>query len=407
MANISIKSGLKVEDYNYKKISIVEFTGSLTEQNLYPIKEDLLKKFKTMNEYVAFDLAKVPFISMETLKELIDLNKFLMQHNKKVFLTKLQKQVNKFLSNSALANLFKIYENEEQVFQTYLSDKGLKEEDIEVFSSANKLNQWYNKIQSILSELKDKSSFKLNLIPETADAHLSVIIISRNKALGRGLNDAVREYKLTPHLISIEQIQEKIGIIDNLAGYIIDDFTEFDEIQKVITKVRNAESDFCKSMLPALICFKTKIFDMQKLVKISDMVYFIVDDSIDRESAIIKKIRNLYENIDKVIIYLTLNIRFELTTEICNFIFIDKISAEDAELFDAFVTDEFVQNLFQNMFTINFNYYDAKEADDLFFTTIHNLSEKFEQCVHFINKMDNNINRGIKNTTIPLNINVL
>ncbi|MBP7653492.1 STAS domain-containing protein [Candidatus Dependentiae bacterium] len=408
MAEITIKSGLNIDDYCYKKITVVEFTGSITEQNLYPIKETLISKFNTFCEYVAFDLAKVPFISTETFKELIDLNKKLRMLNKKIYLTHLQKPVFKFLSNTAIMNIFKICENEEQVFQEYCAEKNVSEDDIEVFSPGNKLNKWYNKIQKILLDLKEQSgSAKFNFIPEDANNNLSVIIISRSLVLGRGLNEIAGKYKLTPYSIGYDSIQDTIGKAENLAGYIIDGYGEFNQISSIITKIRNAESDFCKSLLPVMVSLRNNMLEANKIMKLNEMIYYIVDDSIDRESKIIKKIRNLYENIDKVVIYLTLSVKFEITTEICNFVFTNKVSTEDAELFDAFLSDDFVNNLLKDMFTINFNYYDCKEADDLFFTTIENISKKYEQCVHFITKQDCQLNSGLKNIPFELNVNVL
>ncbi len=408
MSIVTIKSGLKVEDFVYKKISIVEFTGSLTEQNIFPIKKDLIAKFPGYSEYVAFNLAKVPFISVETLKELIDLNKLLKLINKKIFIIKLQKPVYKFLSGTAIAELFTILENEEQVFQQYLTDKNLREDEVDIFSSCNKLSKWYNNIQNILVELKSSDNdSKINYVSEDLNQNLSVIIVSNNIVIGRGLNDVAREYKMEPHLVSIENLSNVISKTDNLAGYIIDGFKELEEIKLIIMKIRNAESDYCKSMLPIIISSTAKLLESKIIMRLHEMIYTVIEDGEDREPKIIKKIRNLYENIDKVIVYLTLNIKFEITTEICNFYFTGNISADDAEIFDAFLLDDFVINLFKEMFTVNFNYYDCLTADSLFFTTIHNISEKFDYCVHFINKRNSQVNMGIKNTSLELNINVL
>ena len=407
MAQLTIKSGLKVEDYSYKKITILEFTGSITEQNLFPIKAELMAKFPAHNEYIAFDLCKVPFISVETLKEIIELNKRLKSLNKKVFLIKLQKAVHKFLSGTAVAEMFAILENEEQVFQHYLADKNLKEEDIEIFSSGNKLNKWYNKIQDILMDLKSVEKSSQIFVNEDFNQDFSVVLISNNIVIGRGLNEVALNYKMNPHLISIENVSNIIGKTENLAGYIVDGFKELEEIKLIINKIRNAESDYCKSVLPILISSKAKLLESKAIMKLHEMIYTIVEDSADREAKIIKKSRNLYENIDKVIVYPSLNIKFEITTEICNFYFTGDLSSEDCEMFDAFLLDEFVVDLFTKMFTINFNFYDCKSADSLFFTSLQNISEKFEQCVHFISKADTQINRGIKKIPMELNINVL
>ncbi|HPN31697.1 MAG TPA: STAS domain-containing protein [bacterium] len=407
MAEITIKSGLHIDDYCYKKITVIEFTGSITEQNLTPLKDSLIAKFNSYCEYVAFDLAKVPFISTETFKELIELNKKLRMLNKKIYLTHLQKPVFKFLSGTAILNIFKICENEEQVFQEYCADKNVSEEDVEVFSPGNKLNKWYNKIQKILLDLKEQQTSKFNFIPEDANNNLSVIIISRSMVLGRGLNEIASKYRLTPHSINFDAIQDAVGKSENLAGYIIDGYGEFNQISAIITKIRNAEGDFCKSLLPIIVSLKNNMLEANKIMKLNDMIYYIVDDSTDRESKIIKKIRNLYENIDKVVIYLTLSVKFEITTEICNFVFTNKISVEDAEIFDAFLSDSFVLNLLKDMFTINFNYYDCKEADALFFTTVENISRKYEQCVHFITRQDCQLNAGLKAIPLDLNVNVL
>jgi len=212
---------------------------------------------------------------------------------------------------------------------------------------------------------------------------------------------------MEPHLVSIENLSNVISKTDNLAGYIIDGFKELEEIKLIIMKIRNAESDYCKSMLPIIISSTAKLLESKIIMRLHEMIYTVIEDGEDREPKIIKKIRNLYENIDKVIVYLTLNIKFEITTEICNFYFTGNISADDAEIFDAFLLDDFVINLFKEMFTVNFNYYDCLTADSLFFTTIHNISEKFDYCVHFINKRNSQVNMGIKNTSLELNINVL
>ncbi len=408
MSPLNIKSGLKIEDYIYKKIQVVEFTGSLTEQNILPIKNELISRFSKFSEYVAFDLGKVPFISIDTLKELIDLNKRLKQLNKKVFLIKLHKPVYKFLSATPITTLFKINENEEQVFQEYLSDKNLTEDDVEIFSPGNKLNKWYNQIQKLLLEIKESDSMlKNNFIPEDVNNNLTVIIISRNIALGRSLTEIAAKYKLSPILIQFEQLMDTIGKVDNLCGYIIEGYSELDQLNKVITKIRNTETDFCKSLLPILVSLKLKSMETERIPKLNEMIYYTVDDSVDSEAKAIKKIRNLYENIDKVVIYITSNIKFELTTEICTFYFYNQINAEDAEVFDAFVVDEFIVNLFKDMFTINFNHYDCSDADSLFMTTLQNLSEQYEQCVHFMTKSETPLNKAIKQIPVELNINVL
>ncbi|HON55576.1 MAG TPA: STAS domain-containing protein [bacterium] len=409
MSPINIKSGLRVEDYVYKKIQVVEFTGSLTEQNLMPVREELVSKFPNFLEYVAFDMSKVPFISIDTLRELIELNKKLKMLNKVVFLIRLHKPVYKFLSTTPITTIFKILENEEQVFQTYLADKNLTEDDVEIFSAGNKLNKWYNKIQQLLLEIKEDSDplLKNNFIPEDVNNNLTVVIVSRNIALGRSLIELAAKYKLTPVLSSFEQIMDVIGKADNLCGYIIDGYEELDHLSRVINKIRNTETDFCKSLLPILVSLKLKTLGIERIPKLNEMIYYIVDDSVDREAKSIKKIRNLYENIDKVVIYITPNIKFELTTEICTFYFYNVISPNDAEIFEAFVDDEFVANLLKDMFTINFNHYDCKEADSLFISVLHKLSETYEQSVHFMTKADTPLNKAIRELPIELNVNIL